>query len=284
MHSFFNKSLAISITLLCFANTSFASVHSDTCNTNSTYDYGDAIGYDEACHDTNNWQQLGTAVKDSNAVKLEGDHSTNQAGQSATNDGWTKETTQKSEDDGDNGVSWRVAGSSDAFGNGDLTAGTSYEFQFVVTRSDEGNHDFDQLKAWVDWSGGDTNFSSSEIIIDERWYKNEDITDTVNGNSGNGNTDLPTDNNSDTSRTYTSSPIAIPDYAVMNDVWLRARIICENSLSTHDRDNNIFLPTGWYHQGETEDYKLTITQVPEPTTLFVFGSALIGLVINRKKT
>jgi hypothetical protein len=245
MHSFFNKSLAISIALLCFANTSFASEHRDTCNING--DYGDATGYGEACHDTNNWQQLGTA---GDGIKLEGDHGTNQVGESATNDGWTEETTQESEDDGDNGVSWRVAGSSDAFGNGDLTAGTSYEFQFVVTRSDEGNHEFDQLKAWVDWNGGDTNFENAETIIDVRWDKNRNIDDQLVYDTTNNNSDLSTYNNGDTSRTYTSI-VDVPDYAVMNDVWLRARIICENSLSYEHKMTNTFLPTGWYHQGET---------------------------------
>lgn len=283
MRSYFNKYLAITVTLLCFTNISFAS-SVKSCETkrnggNPTYDYGDASGYGEACHDTNRWQQLGHAGK-----SLEGDTG-NASDIDNANIGWSGEQSQRATDSGDNGVTWRVQNSDGTwpvgFDNGELIQGATVEFQFVVQRSDEGNHQFDQLKAWNDWNGNNV-FEESESIIDERWYKNHDVNDVLVANSGNNNTDLGTHNNSDTLRVY-SQTIEVPLDAIVGNTWMRARVICENSLTHNQRENNIFLAAGYYHQGEVEDYKLAINQVPEPTTLLVFGSALIGLVLNRKK-
>jgi hypothetical protein len=82
--------------------------------------------------------------------------------------------------------------------------------------------------------------------------------------------------------------VQVPLDAVIGSTWMRARVICENSLTTYDRNNNVFHATGYYHQGEIEGYKLTInaippTSVPKPITLLVFGSALFGLVRSRRK-
>ena len=288
----FNKYLAITVTLLCFSNVSLAG--EVVCDANTSYDYGDATGYSEACHATNNWQQLGE-----NPQQLAGDN------RAANNDdSWTSETSQNSVDGGDDGVLWRVQnadGSWTAFGNEALTAGANVEFQFVVTRSNQGNHQFDQLKAWGDWNANGV-FDDSEEITDQKWYKVADSFAAGNvagdanlyGNSGWNNDPLVNagNNNSIRNSGITSEilivPIQIPTEAIINDTWIRARIICENSLTHADRDNEVFLATGYYHQGEVEDYKVavnkpSVTSVPEPTTLFVFGSALIGLVLSRKK-
>jgi hypothetical protein len=291
MHSFFNKSLAISIALLCFANASFAgSVAScDTKSSSGTiFDYGDATAtatansYGEACHDTNRWQQLGAAGQ-----TLEGDSGDD----NSANVGWSGEGTQNPVDTGDNGVSWRVQSSDGSwptdFDNGELTQGDTVEFQFVVTRSNEGNHQFDQLKAWSDWNGNGT-FEDSENIIDEKWYK---VADTFAAGNNLGNQLGGTNNdplvggvkNSGITEAIITVTTDIPYDAVIGDTWMRARIICENSLTEHDRINNLFYATGYYHQGEVEDNKLAINQVPEPTTILLFGSALIGLVLKRKK-
>jgi hypothetical protein len=283
----FNKYLAITVTLLCFSNVSLAG--EVVCDANTSYDYGDATGYSEACHATNNWQQLGVV---GNGEDLRGDN----AGTSPDG-GWTTETTQNSVDVGDNGVSWRVQnadGSWTAFGNEALTAGANVEFQFVVTRSNQGNHEFDQLKAWGDWNDNGV-FDDSEEIVDQKWYKVADsfAAGNVLGNESGGFNNDPLVRNGSANNTIRNSGITseilivstqIPVDAVISDTWIRARIICENSLTHADRDNNVFLATGYYHQGEVEDYKVAVTSVPEPTTLFVFGSALIGLVLSRKKS
>jgi hypothetical protein len=286
-----NKYIAVTAALLCFSNVSFASsvVSCETKSNNgtATFDYGDAdvssdgSTYVEACHDTNRWQQLGYTGDG----KLEGDTGDTSDADNE-NKGWTGEQSQNNVDLGDNGVKWKVQNQDgswpDKFQRKALTAGANVVFEFVVKRSTEGNHQFDQLKSWSDWNGNGK-FEDNEVIIDAKWQKNHNANDVLNANSGNANSDLGTDNNKNQARKYYSE-IQVPYHAVVSDTWIRARVICENSLTAYDRDNNIFLATGYYHQGEVEDYKVAINPVPEPTTLLVFGSALIGLVLSRKKT
>jgi len=283
----FNTYLAIATALLCFSHISFAgTVKTINCGS-GTYDYGDAnvssngTVYGEACHDTNRWQQLGGSGRNNPLEGDSGDHSD----ADNKNKGWSGETSQNAVDEGDNGVKWRIKDSGDNWGRGELAQGDIVEFKFVVKRSNEGNHQFDQLKAWNDWNGNGI-FEDSENIIDKKWWKNDDRNDNLNANSSNYNNDLNSFNNSDTWRKYYSE-ITVPLGAVIGDTWMRARIICENSLVTA---NDFTLSSiGYYHQGEVEDYKLAInkapvTQVPEPTTLIIFGSALFGLALSRKKT
>ena len=170
----FTKYVAITITLLCFSNVSFAGTVVECSTKDSSKDYGDAtvdskgVAYGEACHETNAWQQLGQATKEiSNnitEVELQGDTggpndalSTNLGWNSA--DSQNNDTNNNGEDSGDNGVSWRVADANGdflgAYGQPELTQGQAVQFQFTVTRSDEGNHQFDELKVWVDWNGQD---------------------------------------------------------------------------------------------------------------------------------
>ncbi len=293
----FNKYLAITVTLLCFSNFSSASsvvsCDSKSNNGTATFDYGDATvsndgtAYGEACHDTNRWQQLGVTDR---RQALEGDTG-DTSDDDNENRGWTGEESQNNVDQGDNGVTWRTQNADltwSDYGIGELTAGDKVQYKFIVTRSSEGNHQFDQLKAWTDWNDDGT-FDDSERIIDKRWDKDEQHgrMDQISGSTVSYNNDLNANNSLDT-RAVFKVTMRVPLDAVIGNTWMRARVICENSLTTYDRDNNIFHSTGYYHQGEVEDYKLTInakavTPVPEPTTLFVFASALIGLVLSRKK-
>ena len=282
------KLFVVGITLLSVSQFSYATSVS-SCETRWN-DYGDAPGsyeknssgaMDRACHHTNAWQQLGTSD-----TTLNGDTGGDRSG--VDNSGWTENdhnAVAPNPDSGDNGVQWRVVGTN-TWGNEALATGQNIEFKFDVLRSDEGNHEFDQLKAWVDWNGNGTfENDRSETLIDTKWYK---YSDTVGENQGIG--DEQGSKNSDTGIKNSGVTFAevivtkqIPYGAAIEDVWLRARIICENSLSHSDRNNNIFLPTGYYHQGEVEDYKLAIN-VPEPTTLLVFSSALFGLMLSRRKS
>jgi hypothetical protein len=311
----FNKYVAITVTLLCFSHVSFAGTVVECSTKDSSKDYGDAtvdskeVAYGEACHETNAWQQLGSAKitnpdYDANdpssskniSVDLEGEGGTNDA--TSTNNGWNADfsqnddTNKRNKDTGDNGVRWRVANDDGTFSGKyrqpELTQGQAVQFKFTVTRSNEGNHKFDELKVWVDWNGqdgfnnNDIGKSGSEILYNAQWYKHQDKKDYTNSNSGNANSDVSVDNNKDTYRRYILET-AIPLDAMIGDTWMRARIVCENSLNSYSEDMNL-LATGYQDQGEVEDYKLTINQVPEPTTILVFGSALIGLVLSRKKT
>jgi hypothetical protein len=300
----FIKCLAVTATLLCFSSVSFAgsvtSCASAANYSDGTKDFGDATTstkggtYGEACHETNAWQQLGSAG--ANGIT----NTMNDA--NSANEGWNGEASQKAVDTGDNGVSWRVAdenGVFGAYGQPELTLGQTVEFKFDVTRSQKGTHEFDRLRAWVDWNGEDgfnnsgSSNSASERLITKTWAKNKNSNDKARGvYTTNKNTDLSNKknrdifNHTDTFRSYTVTT-TIPMDAIVGDTWMRARIVCENSLTTHASNMNL-LATGYHDQGEVEDYKLTInarppTPVPEPTTLLVFGTALIGLVLSRKK-
>lgn len=285
----FTKYVAITITLLCFSHVSFAgSVIS--CGS-GTYDYGDAdvsidgTPYGEACHDTNRWQQLGVTDKNQS---LEGNTGATSDADNQ-NKGWTGETSSNNVDQGDNGVKWRVQntdGTWSDFGNGELTAGDTVQYKFIVTRSSEGNHQFDQLKAWTDWNGDGT-FDDSESIIDKKWYKDKSKgkVNQISGSTVSYNNDLNTNNSLDTRGVF-KVKMQVPLDAILGNTWMRARVICENSLVA--ANDYTLSSTGYYHQGEVEDYKVAInarppTPVPEPTTLLVFGTALIGLVLSRKK-
>jgi hypothetical protein len=302
----FIKYLAVTATLLCFSNMSFAgsvtSCAAAAGYSDGTKDFGDATtdsegkAYVQACHETNAWQQLGSAGANGITNTMNDINS--------ANEGWNGESSQKAVDTGDNGVSWRVAdenGVFGAYGQPELTLGQTVEFKFDVTRSQKGTHKFDQLSAWIDWNGQDgfhnrkmdhPTKSGGERLLTEKWYKDRDINDNKTGAyTTNINTDLSTArktkyNHVDTFRSYTVTT-TIPMDALVGKTWLRARIVCENSLTTHASNMNL-LATGYHDQGEVEDYQLTInarpaTPVPEPTTLFVFGTALIGLVLSRKK-
>lgn len=288
------KLFVVGLTLLSVSNISYAGTvkSCETARTdwaNKSYDYGDATGYDEACHDTNAWQQLGRATTKENgvvtAIELQGDSGTTDDSV-GENRGWNAETSQKSTDQGDNGVRWRVKNSDgtwSSWGKDELTQGQTVEFKFVVQRSDEGNHKYDELKVWVDWNGNKSfEENSSEILFNAQWDKNKNKNDVIDEDSSNYNNDLNAYNNNDTLRVY-RTVVDIPLDAVLGDTWMRARVVCENSLQSYSENMNL-LATGYQHQGEVEDYKLTINHVPEPTTLLVFASALFGLMLNRRKS
>jgi hypothetical protein len=302
-----NKYIAVTVALLCFSNMSFAGTVQN-CTVGNDKDFGDATQsskggtYGQACHETNAWQQLGDAGL---GRDLQGDTGGTDDSLSK-NIGWNSGSDQSddlngsSEDIGDNGVSWRVADANGnftgAYGQPELTQGQDVQFKFTVTRSDEGNHLFDRLKVWVDWNGlgGFNNdafgTTGSEILGQRDWAKNENADDALDGMTGSENStysnQIHSKNSSVTSRNYIMET-TIPMSAIVGDTWMRARIVCSNSLNNYSVDMNL-LATGYQDQGEVEDYKVTInarppTPVPEPTTLLVFGTALIGLVLSRKK-
>lgn len=318
MCSHSKRYLAILLTFLCITNTALAgSVKS--CETrdsdNGSFDYSDAPdAYGEACHDTNAWQQLGKAkIKNTDgekeAVALQGDSGSRNDNDSV-NRGWNAETDPNSPDTGDNGVSWRIQ-NEDAtwtkFGRKELTQGQTVEFKFVVQRSTEGNHEYDNLKAWVDWNGNKSfDENSSEILVDAKWYKVADHgqvnnsfnaaasynndrkvlaefhNETIDEINANYETYKNTVFNSVDAIAVFKVQTQIPLDAVLGNTWMRARVVCENSLTNHSENMNL-IATGYQHQGEVEDYKLSIAHVPEPTSLIVFGSALLGLIMSRKK-
>jgi len=306
----FNKYLAITVILLCFSNAALAGVVKNCAEkAGSTQDFGDATTtssgatYGEACHETNAWQQLGVAKERVNGNKVKVALTGNQESE---NTSWNADLSQDADttngrnstlDTGDNGVSWRVKGTNLWGRDANITQGDILEFKFVVQRATSGNHEFDELKSWVDWNG-DGSFANdqSETLINEKWYKVDQHGGlNLDGTTKSFNNDSKVLNGADRNTIYNSldslavfqTEMTVPVTAALGRTWMRARIACENSITTYTDQMNL-TATGYQDQGEVEDYRFNIsarppTPVPEPTTLFVFGTALIGLVLSRKK-
>lgn len=261
-----------------------------SCSSKSTasLDYGNASDQESsACHDTDKWQRLG----DSSNTDTPDTQETN----ASTNDGVSWKTSS------DGGTTWTE--------NGDLVEGDLIVFEFDVTRLTTGNHKYDLLKSWVDWNQ-DGIWTEDEDIIEHKWWKNVDSEGNI-ATSGNKNNDLSTwenlgtdgslnsggnewqgsswkddiFNSTDTTGTFFSEQITIPVLSILEDIWLRARVVCENSLEDY-ADNMNLISIGYQHQGEVEDYQLTVAKksikVPEPSTLAIFALGLLGLTARRK--
>lgn len=295
------KIVATSIVLLGFSNLSFATKVVECSTRTNSVDYGNATGQAaSACHDTPYWQRLG---KTWNADTTKADETN-----LSTNDGVSWVTSA------DGGATW--------VDNGVLTSGGLVKFQFDVTRATTGNHKYDLLKSWVDWNQ-DGSWDESEDIITKKWWKNENsegvaTTNSVGGtldanwdlttwedlgtegsnnrnnnqwksqwNSGNGRWEKKIYNSNDTDATFLSDIITIPVLDTLKDIWMRARVVCENSLERYADGMNL-IATGYQDQGEVEDYKLTVAKagdsvdVPEPSTLFIFSIGLLALAARRK--
>lgn len=249
--------------------------------TGGSGDYSDApSSYGTACHDTNRWQQLGSAdgslygdsigINDNNNV------------------GWTSESSPNAVDSGDNGVSWSTSSDGitwSSFGQSDsLVQGEFVQFQVDVQRSQEGNHQYDEYKLWLDWFGSGS-FNESDVVMNDQWMKDEDssgvaFTGILASNFY--NNDLGAYNSPDEFGSFFSNAIQVPINSILGELWMRARIICENSLNIGN--DYQMLATGYYHQGEVEDYALKIVnKVSEPGTAILFSTVFLGLMLRRKK-
>lgn len=312
------KHIVLSAIVLCFSSTSFAGTVK-SCESRNTYDdYGDAPkSYGVACNDTAKWQTLGQMTT---AEQQAEDNRINGGTGSATGyrnsnayKTYSQESNQKNTDTGDNGVVWRIKGT-DEWGNDQIHQGDEVEFKFSVWRSQTGTHEYDRLKSWIDWNGSgnfDNGSNSDEILIEKDWALNHDANDNVDTTPNTKlNTDLSTYrrewkwtrygwkkrkvwtnkvyNSDDLFREYTVTT-KVPLDAVIGDTWMRARLVCENSVTSHSVGGNL-LPWGYQDQGETEDYKITIakkrperpTEVPEPASLGLMLSAFLLIGLRRK--
>ncbi|HEX9023888.1 MAG TPA: GEVED domain-containing protein [Geobacteraceae bacterium] len=178
---------------------------------------------------------------------------------------WDAESHQKAVDTSDDGVFWSLDGGH-TWGHDTVKVGQSVRFRFDMYKELWGRHNFDYLKVWIDWDQDKDFTDSGEMIYQAAW----DFTHEHGYRYG--------DYAAGISKSFYAT-ITIPEYAKLGDTWLRARVVCNESAPSL----NDLHPTGWYWQGEVEDWKLTVTPVPEPSTMLLLGLGLTGVAWIRRR-
>jgi hypothetical protein len=176
--------------------------------------------YGKAWHETAEWQKLGS------------DH--------MTDDGvwWSI----------DNGATW---------GHDELTVGDAVVFRFDLWTSGTGVHDYNQVKAWVDW---DQDYAwandNSEVVLEQRVFQ------------------MPSNPNPVASTSVLTSAAYFVTEDMIGDLWLRARAQCNHVPF------GSMTPYGGLWQGEVEDWRLIVhaADVPEPESILLMGLGLLGLI------
>jgi len=167
----------------------------------------------------------------------------------------------------DDGVTWSVNGSTYDT-SASLIKGQEVTFRFDFWQANNGAHEYDQLFSTIDWNT-DGVWDADETLL----YARIDTHNNPVGDVGDSWVDWDADTD-----TMFYATISVPETIAVGSTWLRARAHCNHTVY-----GNI-TPYNDLAQGETEDYELTIVDpVPEPATMFLFGTGLIGLAGARAR-
>jgi len=182
------------------------------------------------------------------------------------------------------GVSWSVNNGL-TWGHEDLYVGQTVQFKFNMHKDNVGTHYADLIKAWVDW-GQDGTFNSTEkIFYAEHLLSTEPVL-------GSGQTPATPD------LEYFSQKYQLTQ-ANVGELWLRALVTCSHSIlvnTAYGADWNmqwdpqftqhydeLLAPVGHYYQGETEEWKLVVHSVPEPSTITLLGAGFALFSAARRR-